>query len=203
GQFLTLAEKQGATVPLMIGNRMMGTTHAFTGEIAEARAHYNRSLALYDPAKHRPLATRFGHDTRVTVLSFQSLVLWLLGYPEAAVADTDHALRDAREIGQAATLMHALAHASFIHIFCGKYATANALLDELTVLAAEKGAFYSKVVGMIHQGCVLALTGEASDAVQMLTSGITAFRSTGATRWMPLYLSCLARAYAELGQFDD
>ena len=37
----------------------------------------------------------------------------------------------------------------------------------------------------------------------MITSGITAWRSTGATVWMPLYLSYLASAYAELGQFDD
>ena len=56
---------------------------------------------------------------------------------------------------------------------------------------------------MLMQGCVFALTGKASDAVHMITSGITAFRSTGATMWMPLYLSYLARAYAELGQFDD
>ena len=56
---------------------------------------------------------------------------------------------------------------------------------------------------MMHQGCVLALTGKASNAVQMITSGITAWRSTGATMWMPLYLSYLARAHAELGQFDD
>ena len=55
----------------------------------------------------------------------------------------------------------------------------------------------------MSQGCVLALTGKASDAVQMITSGITAWRSTGATVWTPLYLSYLARAYAELGQFDD
>ena len=37
----------------------------------------------------------------------------------------------------------------------------------------------------------------------MITSGITALRSTGATLWVPLYLSYLARAYADLGQFDD
>ena len=37
----------------------------------------------------------------------------------------------------------------------------------------------------------------------MITSGITACRSTGATLWTPLYLSNLASAYAELGQFDD
>ena len=111
-QFLALAEKQGATVPLMIGHRLMGISLLFTGDIAEGRAHYDQAIALYDPAEHRPLATRFGQDDRVAILSYRSLALWLLGYPEAALADADHALKDAREIGQAATLMYALFHAS-------------------------------------------------------------------------------------------
>jgi predicted ATPase len=37
----------------------------------------------------------------------------------------------------------------------------------------------------------------------MITSAITAFRSTGATAIIPAWLSYLARAHAELGQFDD
>ena len=139
----------------------------------------------------------------MAVLSYRSWALWLLGYPEAALADADHALKDAREIGQAATLMYALALTSLTHIHCGNYAAANAQVDELVALADEKGALFWKALGMMHQGCILALTGKASDAVQMITSGITAYRSTGATLCMPSCLSYLARAYAELGQFDD
>jgi class 3 adenylate cyclase/predicted ATPase len=202
-QFLALAEMQGAAVPLMIAHRMMGIDLTVTGDFAGALAHYDQSLALYHPVEHRPLAARFGHDNRVTVLSWRALASWVLGYPEKAVADTDYALKDAREIGQAATLMLALTITSFTPILCGNYATANALLDELVVLADEKAALFWKARGMSHQGCVLALTGEASDAVQMLTCGFTAWLSTGATLWMPLYLSYLARAYAELGQFGD
>jgi predicted ATPase len=56
---------------------------------------------------------------------------------------------------------------------------------------------------MLMQGCVMALTSKATHAVQMLTAGMTAFRSTGATAFMPNWLQCLARAYAELGKFDD
>jgi predicted ATPase len=56
---------------------------------------------------------------------------------------------------------------------------------------------------MLLQGCVLALTGNASDAVQMISSGITAFRATGTASVMPAHLSYLARAHEELGQFDD
>src|SRR5277367_3815592 len=37
----------------------------------------------------------------------------------------------------------------------------------------------------------------------MMTSGINAWRSTGATVGMPSTLSILARAYGELGQFDN
>ena len=56
---------------------------------------------------------------------------------------------------------------------------------------------------MMQQGCLLALTGKASDAVQTITCGLTAMRSTGTTMWMPLWLSYLTRANAEIGRFDD
>jgi predicted ATPase len=80
---------------------------------------------------------------------------------------------------------------------------ANALLDELFVLADEKGAPQWKAVGMMGRGDVFVLTGKPAEAVQTLTSGITAYRSTGATVVMPWQLSNLACVYAELGQFDD
>jgi predicted ATPase len=54
----------------------------------------------------------------------------------------------------------------------------------------------------MNQGCVLALAGRASDATEMLISGIAARRTMGTTLWMPFYLPHLARAHAELGQFE-
>jgi predicted ATPase/class 3 adenylate cyclase len=202
-QFLALAEKQGATVPLMIEHRIMGTSLLETGDIAQGRAHYNRAISLYDPAEHRPLATRFGQDVRVAILSYRSRALWLLGYPEAALADANDALKDARQIGQAATLMYALFLTSSAFMRCGNYAAAKVVVDELVALSDQKVALHWKAAGQINQGQLLALTGNASKAVQMITSGINAYRSTGATAAGPWHLSNLARAYAELGQFDD
>jgi hypothetical protein len=107
-QFLALAEKQGATGPLMIGHRLMGASLMFTGDIIEGKAHFDLAIALYDPAEHRLLASRFGQDIGVVILSNRSWAMWVLGYPDAAIADSERALKDAREIGQAATLMYAL-----------------------------------------------------------------------------------------------
>jgi predicted ATPase len=45
-QFLTLAQKQKSDAPLMIAHRLMGTSALHTGEIAQARTHYDRALKL-------------------------------------------------------------------------------------------------------------------------------------------------------------
>ena len=202
-QFLALAEKQTATGPLMISHRLMGTSLIQTGDIVGSRTHLDRALALYDPAKHRLLATRFGQDLRVAILSYRSLASWRLGYPEAAVVDSDQALKDAREIGHAVTLIYALWHAAVTQTECKNYAKASALLDEAIALADEKGAVFWKALATVSRGCVSAFIGDASKAIQVTTTGIIAYRSTGATVFLPNFFSCLAWAYAELGQFDD
>jgi predicted ATPase len=202
-QFLALADKQSATAPLMVGRRLMGVSVMFTGDIAEARAQLDRAVALYDPAEHRPLATRFGADVRVSTLTIRALALWQLGYPAPALADTDHALRDAREIGQAATLMHALGFVLLTLTLCGNYATANSLVDELAASADEKGSLFWKAQAMLVRGWLFAQTDKASDALQIYTAGITSYRSTGSSVWVPIHLSMLARAYGKLGQINN
>ena len=202
-QFLTRAEKQAATVPLMIGHRLTGNSLLLTGEPSEGCAHFDQALALYDPTEHRPLAARFGQDIRVAILCNRSWALWLLGYPNAAIADSNQAIKDAREIGQAASLMYALLHALTTHVLCRNYATASTLADELIGLAEDKSAHFWRAIAILHQGCVSVEAGKEADAIQLITSGIAALQSTGATLRIPQFLSYLAVPYAQLGQFDD
>jgi predicted ATPase len=202
-EILSLAEKQGMTVPVLIGNRLMAMSLLHTGDIVTARAHFDRAFALYDPTTHRLLSTRFGQDVRVATLSYRAWALWLLGYPKAAVGDVDQALKSGRESGQAATVMYALSSTSTVLVGCGNYVAANALLDELIALSDEKGSALWKPYAIIIQGCILALSGNAAKAAHTIASGVTALRTAGSTYWMPSLLSFLAKAYADLGQFDD
>ena len=172
---------------------------ALTGDLVDGKEHYDRALAIYDPAEHRPLTTRSGRDVGVTLLSFRSSCVWQVGYPAASRNDAERAVKNAREIGHTTTLIYALSRAANSYIFCGNYATAHAQLDELIALADERG----KAVGTAMRGWLFALTGNASDAVRAITSGMTSLRSTGATLYQPRSLWPLAIAYAELGQPDD
>jgi hypothetical protein len=147
-QFLGLAEKQEATVPRIIGHRVMGMTELHTGNLAEGRAHYDQALALADQ-----LTIRMPISERVLTLSFRSFALWLLGYPEAALADLDHAHTEAHKSGQANDLLYALLFSTWVHLVCYRdCATAKKAVNELVTLSDETGALAWRNQGMIYQG---------------------------------------------------
>jgi predicted ATPase len=202
-QFLALAERQTGAAPQMIGHRIMGASRLCTGDPANGRAHCNRAVALYNPVRDRPLATRFATDNRVSSLAFGSVALWLLGFPDAAREDIAKALEDARDIRHAGSLMTALAWAPLVHTQCGDYAVARTEVEELAALANEKGAAVWKAFTIFHRGYLLSLIGPASEAAFVVTSGIDAMQSTGATLLLPLHLAYLSKAQAEMRQFEN
>ncbi|QHO75240.1 hypothetical protein ACH79_23835 [Bradyrhizobium sp. CCBAU 051011] len=201
-RFLALGENEGAAVPRMIGHRTMASTLALRGDLVGAKVHYNEALALYRPAEHRRLMTRFGQDLRVTCLAFRSMASWLLGYPQAALNDADCALMEARQIDHAATLMFTLNFPILVNTYCGNYHAANTHLKELVALAEEKSAPFRKAEGVLRRGYILTLTG-AAKAVETVSTGIDLWRSAGSTIFTPEQEFMLAIAHADSGQFDD
>jgi tetratricopeptide (TPR) repeat protein len=201
--FQTLARKKKTEIAIMIADRLLGTSLLFNGDLTQARIHYDRAIAAYRPLEHPALATKFGQDNRVAALVYRALTSWILGYPDAALADVDRAVRYARQLNNPTSLMYVLVHAPFTYFLCGDYAAARASSDELVTLADQKGAFFWKAYGLVNQGCHVALSGNYSEAIELLSTRIAAFRSTGATLFAPWYLPYLAWAHASAGNFDE
>jgi predicted ATPase len=200
-RFLALAEKQHASAPLVIGHHHMGSSLIYGGEIAGGKAHLDQAIALYDPVEHRSLVAQIGQDARVSATVLRSIALWMLGRPEAALADAGRAVKDARAITHAPSLMYALAPADLTHMFCGNYVAEDR--RELAALSDEKDSLFWKTVALSIEARHLALTGDPAKALPMLTFARNAFRSTGANFLAPLDLSLLASTHAALGEFDD
>jgi class 3 adenylate cyclase/tetratricopeptide (TPR) repeat protein len=202
-QFLALAEKQGAPFPTMLGHGLVGYSLLTTASPAPARRHYDHAIELYDPT-YRPLSLLYGFDCRTTFLGLRANVLWFLGYPEAAVADANKGVKEARDFDHAGNMFQALHNAVITHFLCGNYAAIEALANELFALAEEqKSVVQWKPVGLIYRGWAFAGTGRTSEAVQLITPNLTAYRLTGSTFLTSVILSLLAKTQADLGQFDD
>ena len=99
----------------------------WTGENAKGREHLDRAVSLHNHTKH-PLTTGIGRDFWVYTLSDRSLVLWTLGFPEAALTDAERVLKDARDFGRG--WAYALIMCSVVCIVCGNYGAVNAQLEE-------------------------------------------------------------------------
>jgi predicted ATPase len=83
------------------------------------------------------------------------------------------------------------------------YGAAKATNDELIALSEEKGALFWRAGGELLRGSLLAQTGNASEAVQAISSSLTTIRSTGTKMLLPFFLMHLSKAHADLGEFDN
>ena len=202
-RYLVLAEKQQASAPRCMGHGLVGWSLVLGGHIAGGKEHLDQAIALYDPAELRPNVARFGQDPWTAALVMRAIALWMLGYPEAAAADADGAVRDARAIGHATSLIFALALADLTHMLRGNYAAGGDCLRELRALADDKGGLFWKTVALVSEARHLALTGDPANSLPVMISTRNAYEATGGNFLAPLDLSVLASTHAALGEFDD
>ena len=120
------------------------------------------------------------------------------------VAEINHAVKAAREIGHAPTLLFALACTTYTQICCRDYAAATPQLDEAHRLGRGKRRLVLEGEGDGSAGLRIGRTGKSADAVPMITSGISA-RSLNGRNSMDYRRSLLflASAYADLRQIDE
>jgi predicted ATPase len=202
-EFLALAKKQKARLPLTVGHRLMGTSLIATGDLVGGRAHYDQAMLLWDTAEQAELTTRFGQAIRVSILTDRSVGMWMLGYPDAALADSETALGEARKGGHAAATLHTFALTGLTKILRRDYALAGSQLNELVGLGDAKGSLFWSAYARSLRASMLVLTAENLNAVGRIKSELASLRSTGATNLVPFFLGCLASTHAAVGNFRD
>ena len=98
-QLLGLAQRLEDPDLLPRGDHALWTTVFSGGELLAARTHQDPGLRLYDLQRHRPHIWLYaGHDAGVCGRYRAAPVLWLLGYPEQALASSLAALALAEQV---------------------------------------------------------------------------------------------------------
>ena len=200
-QFLTLAEKQRTTVPLMIGHRLMATSLLETGDIAEGRAHFDQAIALYDPVAHRSAgdAIRSRRPDGHPVLAVAGFVgTWLSrgcarGHRERAQGCARD--RASRYVGVCAGRRTVDPHP--LRRLCDS----NNAIRRTCRFGGRNRRLVLEAAG--HDKSRLAIGSdwpslECSPGDELRDRPVAGNRSNSLA-----YLPYLARAYAKLGQFDD
>src|SRR5262249_18316066 len=91
-QLLALAESTRDPSFLVEALFSRGYTLFWAGDPAPARDHLEQVIHLYDPQIHRSHAFVYGQEPGVHAAAFLALALWMLGYPDRALAKSNEAV---------------------------------------------------------------------------------------------------------------
>ena len=101
----------------LIAHRVSGCNCLQFGDFAGAHQHFQKTIELYEQARHADFANRFGQDPRASAEILDALALWVLGRVDDSLRVADRALADAESTAHAPTMAHALAYAAFLELF--------------------------------------------------------------------------------------
>jgi predicted ATPase len=182
---------------------MMGPPHLFLGDLATARRNFEEALALYDPARDRAEAARFGFDLRMACHAFLGRVLWFQGFPDEALRHTEEAIAAARAVAQPLSEAWALSFAAMLHQLRGEFARCCERAEATLALAIEQVLPLYTARALVLSGWALVKKGQHEKRLARLRSGIDAYRATGSELDKPHWLALLAEAYLEAGRVEE
>jgi ATP/maltotriose-dependent transcriptional regulator MalT len=167
-RFYTLAAKRSDPNDRLIGERMIGTSQYYLGDLLSARRHLERVLAYYLPPVEKSHSIRFQIDQRVAAGTFLARVLWLQGFPDQAMRTAEGNVEDAHAANHMMTLCSTLSQAPcHIALLVGDLAAAEhyvrMLLDHSTRHALALWRAWSRC----YQGVLVIRRGDQRRAGAM------------------------------------
>src|SRR6266446_2897488 len=98
----------------VIAHYALGGTWLWCGALSAARPHLEEAIALYTPDQRHVLVFRMGQDPGVVCRLYAAMTLWLLGYPEQALAHLHDSLALAHELSHPYSLAWARCWAAYV-----------------------------------------------------------------------------------------
>jgi len=200
---LRVSRQRNDSGGLVLAHQACGSDQMLVGRFASARPHYEEALALYDPISHRSLAHQTGSHPQVVAQAYLGFVLFCLGLPDQALAQTGAAFVEARRLAHPPTLASSLMISAMLLSLIADNRALDDRAEELVAVAVEQGVPWWHTVGTIYRGWVKVKNGDVTEGISLLRSGSTAYRATGAQLWMPYYTGFLARACEIAGQIEE
>jgi predicted ATPase len=203
-QLLSLAERLQDQDLLLEAHHALWASYFLGGELAAARPHFEQGLRLYEPQRHRTHAALYsGHDPGVCCHQLAAPSLWLLGYPDQAVANSQAALALAQQLAHPYTLTLALYFAAMVHHLRREVPLTQARAEALMSVATDQEFPLHVAQAMPLRGWTLAESGQGEEGIAQIHQGLAAYQATGATRDRPYYLALLAEASAKVRQTTE
>jgi len=155
----------------------------------------------YDRQRHRDHAFLFGgHDARVCARTFHAMSLWGLGFLEQAYETAQKAIADARDLGHAFSLAHAMHQSGMVFVLLDDVETCQSFADELLEIAERNKFPWPLTHARFHRGWLAARHGDHAAGIEQMAA---AAEEPSAGNRRPVLLAVLADAFVRAGRYQE
>jgi predicted ATPase len=196
---------QGARDPALaaVAHYTLGVPWLRLGALSAARQHLEEGIAHDTSDQRRVLIFRIGQDPGVACRIYAAVTLWLLGYPEQALARLHETLALAHALSHPYSQAFAWCEAAVVSQCRRDVSTAHEQAEAAVALATTQGFPLYAAQGTIVRGWALAMQGQGEAGMAQVRQGIAAFRATGAALFVPYFCTVLADVCDHLGHPED
>jgi DNA-binding winged helix-turn-helix (wHTH) protein/predicted ATPase len=179
-----------------------GESLLWQGQCVLARTYLEYAQSWYRPQQDDPSAYFFGHHPVVQTLSALAVVLWVLGYPERAVQQSNQVLTFAQGLSHPFSLAFALSAPVLLYQLRREASIVQAQAATLVRVSLEHGFPFRAALGRILLGWAMVEQGAGPAGMAYMEEGIAAWHATGAKGLGAVWLGLRAAAYGKLGQSE-
>src|SRR5262249_53658056 len=150
------------------------------------------AIASYTRDQRRALVLSMGPDPGVPCRLYAAATLWLLGYPEQALARVREALALAHELSHPYSLAFVRYWAAMVSQLRQDVPTVHEHAEAAVTLSTEQGFPHFMALGTSLCGWALAMQGQGEAGMAQVRQGTAAYRATGAALNVPYLCTVLA-----------
>ncbi|MBV9686624.1 MAG: adenylate cyclase, partial [Alphaproteobacteria bacterium] len=199
---LRLSREREDSAGLVMGHYSSGRNLMWVGSFALSRSHLETLLALYDPNSHHSLLRQIGVHPKLSAQAALGVVLFCLGFPDQALAQSNKAIAEARRLLHPPTLAMSLGMNALLLSIIGDDTGLEQRANDLIAIANDQSFPFFRATAAIFRGWVKAKNADVTEGLSLLRAGSSAYCATGATAWMPFYIALLAGACEIAGQIE-
>jgi adenylate cyclase len=200
----TIAEASEDRVIRLEACQALWATHFFRGEFAETLDHIAAGEPFYDRSEHIRYVSAYGHDPKVSALTFGSFAMWTMGRIDLATNLNREAVEHARSLGDPMSLALAMSHATWIRV-CRRESAGYEHAEAVISYASAKGMPHWISSGHKMKGCALVERGSIAQGIAELERGFALTASEAGTDMVgdSYMYAVLAAAKARAGELAE
>jgi predicted ATPase len=164
------------------------------GELEVAQTYVDHGLALFEAQLRSTRVPLYSaHHPAVCGHGWGAILLWLRGFPDQGRRHAEKALALARELGDPASIIWALATRAQFHLLVRDTRPALEMADAAIAMGEETTFFFALLAARIVKGWAVQAT-NPSDGVDQIREAVNVLSESRAGLWLTFVLATLAEA---------